>query len=122
MANQLTPAEVQKLLDSIPAETRPIFDRVLSVVAMQAAMIDDLVWQLDIDSSASALQKQVMGPAFTQLATVLHQPIAQGPTIKEVSDEITKMQTALETASTAKNIFQTVLTFALKTTPLGPLV
>lgn len=121
MAN-LTPAEVQKLLDSIPAETRPIFDRVLSVVAMQAAMIDDLVWQLDIDSSASALQKQVMGPALGHMATALQQPIVHAPTIKEVSDEITQMQTALETAAAAKSIFQTVLSYALKTTPLGPLL
>jgi imidazole glycerol phosphate synthase subunit HisF len=121
MSNQLSPAEVQQLLASIPSETQAIFNKVLAVVAMQAAMIDDLVWQLDIEDSANALQKQVMSPAMTQLAEKLHAPIVQGPSIKEVSDEITKMHTALESAATTKNIFETVLSFALKMTPLGAL-
>lgn len=119
MTNQLSPAEVQTLLASIPKDVQPIFNKVLAVVAMQAAMIDDLVWKLDIEDSANALQKQVVSPAMNQLATALHRPVAQGPTIKEVSDDITQMHTALESATTANNIFGTVLSFALKITPLG---
>ncbi len=122
MSNQISPAEVQQLFASIPAENQAIFNKVLAVVAMQAAMIDDLVWQLDIEDSANALKKQVMSPAMSQLAAKLNTPIAQGPSIKEVSDEISNMHTALESAATTKNIFETVLGFALKMTPLGAVI
>lgn len=119
MANQLSNAEVQKLMASIPKEMLPVFNKVLAVVAMQAAVIDDLVWKLDIEDSANALKKQVVSPAMTQLAAKLHTPVAQGASLQEVSDEITKMHTALQNAATAKNVFETVLGFALKLTPLA---
>jgi hypothetical protein len=120
MSNSLSPAEVQKLLASLPPDTQATFNKVLAVVAMQAAMIDDLVWKLDIEDSANALQKQVMSPAISQLAK-LHTPLAASPSIQEVSDEITKMHTALESAATVQNVFGTVLNFALKLSPLGVL-
>lgn len=119
MPNQLSSAEVQKLMASIPKETLPIFNQVLSVVAMQAAMIDDLVWKLDIEDSADALKKQVMIPAMNQLAAKLNTPVAQGVSLEEVTSEIAKMNTALQSAATAKNVFETVLGFALKISPLA---
>ncbi|MDD4962453.1 MAG: hypothetical protein PHI11_00895 [Gallionella sp.] len=119
MPEQLSSVEVQQLLASIPKESLPVFNKLLSVVAMQAAMIDDLVWKLDIEDSANALKKQVVSPAMTQLAVKLHTPVAQGVSLQEVSDEITKMHTALQNAATAKNVFETVLGFALKISPLA---
>ena len=118
MTTLLSDAELKALLDAVPNEQKPTIQKVLSTVALQAQVIDDLLWKLEIEEGANALKKKIMGPVLTQLAAKLDSPILKGPTLEEISDAIKEMQDNIENATDAQNIFQSVLGFALKVAPL----
>jgi hypothetical protein len=112
------PNDIQSLLNGIPEALKPTFEKVLSTIALQAEVIDDLMWKLEINEGANTMKKKIMGPALTQLAAKLDGPTIKGPTLEEISIAVTEMHEAIENATEAQNIFTTVLGFALKIAPL----
>jgi hypothetical protein len=118
MASNYNTSNLKEILDRMPTDIKPDFEKILSTVALQAAIIDDLMWKLEIEESANAMKRQVYGQIITQLAAKLSSPIVKGPTLEEVKNEIEKMNKDIESATNAQNIFQTVLGFALKLAPL----
>jgi len=112
-------SDLQSLLDGIPKEHKPTFEKVLATIALQAEVIDDLLWKLEIEEGANAMKKKIMGPALTQLAAKLDGPAVKGPTLEEISKAVSEMQEAIESATEAQNIFKAVLGFALKIAPLA---
>ncbi len=119
MAIPISDAELKNLLNAIPVEQKPIFENVLSTIALQAEVIDDLLWKLEIEYGSDAMKKKVMGPVLTRLAAKLDNPVVQGPTLEEISGAINEMHKTIESAAEAQNIFQALLGFALKIAPLA---
>jgi hypothetical protein len=69
---------------------------VLSTISLQAETIDDLVWKLEIHEGAIAMKKKIMGPALTQLAAKLSNPVVKGPTLEEISNAINEMHEKID--------------------------
>lgn len=119
MNTTTNPDDLQNLLEAIPEDHKSAFEKVLSAVALQAEVIDDLIWKLEIDEGASAMKKKIMGPALTKLAAKLDDPVVKGPTLEEISKAVNEMHEAIESANEAQNIFKTLLGFALRIAPLA---
>ena len=90
----------------------------LSTITLQAETIDDLVWKLEIHEGAIAMKKKIMGPALTQLAAKLSNPVIKGPTLEEISNAINEMHEKIDSAAEARDIFKTILGFAVRIAPI----
>lgn len=115
----VTAAQIQGLMEALTPDQKGRFQSVLSAVALQAEVVSDLLWKLEIDAGSDILQRQVMGAAITQLAAKLNNPVIQGPTIDELSKAIKDMQSAIQSATDANGVFTQILGFALKIAPLA---
>jgi hypothetical protein len=119
MPNQITKAEREAFLNGLADDQRGKVQQLLSTVALQAEVIDDLMVLLDIWEGGESLKKKtISGISLATLAAKLTDPIVRGPTLEEVNQATRKMQQDIQNAATAQAVFSHILGFALKIAPL----
>jgi hypothetical protein len=118
MSNAITNEEAAQVLNSLPEKLKPVMERLLSTVALQAEIIDELLWKLEIEDTGNTMKRKILGQAIAQMAAMLSNPVVEGPTLGEIQAATKQMRDDIASAKSAQEIFSTILSFATKIAPL----